>query len=52
MTLVAHLLAIAAVVLNVPLLVAVGVFAAQIAAQARSGARANSEPAGDRKSVV
>jgi cellulose synthase/poly-beta-1,6-N-acetylglucosamine synthase-like glycosyltransferase len=41
MTLVAHLLALGVVVLSVPLLVAVGVFALQIAAQARGGARVN-----------
>ena len=41
MTLVAHVLLIAVVVLSVPLVVAVGVFALQIAAQARAGGRSS-----------
>ncbi|MCK9685863.1 glycosyltransferase family 2 protein [Scleromatobacter humisilvae] len=51
MTLLAHVLLIAAVVLSVPLLVAVGVFALQIAAQARGrasgGAGAGAAPRGN-----
>ncbi|MFL6697573.1 MAG: glycosyltransferase family 2 protein [Vitreoscilla sp.] len=42
MTFVAHLLLWMVAVLSVPLLIAVGVFALQIAAQARGGAHANS----------
>jgi len=55
MTLVAHLLVLAMIVLSVPLCVAVAVFAAQMAAQAGRGERANGSlpgAAGPRGSVA